>query len=160
MIKRKGHFEGNLNFVSSLPLEECLNRLQLLDSETIQLDFRTQHIDAISFQAKLFENGVMRAEGDGVLRRWEGTLTRVDCDIQVHEGLMRWLLLLAGLFLMLMIILPTLFLMAADVNIVAWLGISGVFVAILIGMLWLTNYYAPIDDTPQNLLAIIESQLE
>ena len=160
MIKRKGRFEGNLKFVSSLPLEECLNRLQLLDSETIQLDFKTQTIDSIAFQAKLFEKGVMRAEGDGVLRRWEGTLTRVDCDVQVREGVMRWLLLLAGLFLLIMIALPMIFLIAADVNVLAWLGISGGFVVILSGMLWLTNYYAPIDDTPQNLLAIIESQLE
>lgn len=160
MVKRKGRFEGNLNFVSALPLEECLYRLQAMDSETIQLDFKTNSIDAIQFKVKLLENGIERADGVGILRRWEGTLTRVDCEVEVHEGLMRWLLLLAGVFLMIMIILPMIFLWAADVNIIAWLGISLGFVAILMGMLWLTNYYAPIDDTPQNLLAIIESALK
>lgn len=160
MTKRKGRFEGNVKFVSALPLEECIYRLQTLDTEDIQLQFKTKSIDSISFQAKLLEQGVVRAEGIGTLRRWEGTLTRVDCDVKVREGVMRWLLLLAGLFLMIMIILPTVFLIAANVNIIGWLGISICFVGIFLGMLWLTNRYAPIDDTPQNLLYIIEKTLK
>lgn len=160
MVKRKGRFEGNLKFVSSLPLEECIYRLQTLDAESIQLQFKTKSIDAITFEAKLLERGVVRAKGIGSLRRWEGTLTRVDCDVKVREGLMRWLLLLAGLFLMIMIILPTMSLISANVNVVVWLGINIGFVAIIIWMLWLTNRYAPIDDTPQNLLRIIEETLE
>lgn len=160
MAKRKGRFEGNVKFVSSLPLEECIYRLQTLDTENIQLQFKTRSIDSISFRAKLLERGVVRAEGLGTLRRWEGTLTRVDCDVEVREGLMRWLLLLAGLFLMIMILLPTVFLIAANVNVIGWLGINIGFIAIIIGMLWLTNRYAPIDDTPQNLLRIIEETLE
>lgn len=160
MTKRKGRFEGNVKFVSALPLEECIYRLQTLDTEDIQLQFKTKSIDSISFQAKLLERGVVRAEGIGTLRRWEGTLTRVDCDVKVREGVMRWLLLLAGLFLMIMIILPTVFLIAANVNVIGWLGISICFVGILLGMLWLTKRYAPIDDTPQNLLYIIEETLK
>lgn len=160
MTKRKGRFEGNVKFVSPLPLEECIYRLQTLDTEDIQLQFKTKSIDSISFQAKLLERGVVRAEGVGTLRRWEGTLTRVDCDVQVREGVMRWLLLLAGLFLMIMIILPTVFLIAANVNVIGWLGISICFVGILLDMLWLTKRYAPIDDTPQNLLYIIEETLK
>lgn len=160
MAKRKGRFEGNVKFLSSLPLEECIYRLQMLDTENIQLQFKTKSIDSITFQAKLLERGIVRAEGVGTLRRWEGTLTRVDCDINVREGLMRWLLLLATVFMMIMIMLPTVFLIAANVNILGWLGLSSIFLIFFVSMLWLTNRYAPIDDTPQNLLRIIEETLE
>lgn len=151
MPKRKGLFEGNSQFISPLPLEICYARLQSLEDATTSLTMKRENSDTIRFEIHLLERGIIRAKGYGSLRRWEGTLTRVDCDIELHEGILRWFLLFGLLFLLTMIALPTLLFLVAEVNIMIWLGISGIFVTVLAGLMMIVNHYAPLDDTPDNL---------
>ncbi len=160
MAKRKRRFEGTVQFLSNLPLEECVSRLQELESSEFRFTFSREGHDAIVFKAHLLERGIIRAEAKGNLRRWEGTLTRVDCDVKVREGLVRWLMLLATLCLMTMVAIPILFFLSAGINSIIWTGLSIGFIICFIIMLLITNHFAPIDDTPQNLLHLITSRLE
>lgn len=160
MVKRKRCYEGKLDFVSTLPLQECISRLQALNNDELQIQFHRESSDSIIFEATLRENGVIRADASGLLRRWEGTLTRVDCDVSVREGVMRWLLLLSMTFFVLSIGIPMIFMFGATLNILLWLAISSIFVIAFVVMIWLTMYYAPIDDTPKNLMLMILSALD
>jgi len=160
MDKRKGRFEGKLDFISNLPLQECISRLEYLNSDELIIHFHRNSSDSIEFEAYLSERGVIRAEANGMLRRWEGTLTRVDCNVKVREGVLRWLVLLSLSFFVLSIGVPMIFMLGAAVNMLMWLGISSVFVVAFVGMLWLTMYFAPLDDTPKNLMQMILSALD
>lgn len=160
MEKRKGHFEGNIKFLSNLPIEECVSRLQTLEDETLRVTFSRECEDSLAFSAQLLERGIIRAEGIGRLQRWEGTLTRVDCDVKIQEGIVRWLMLLATLLLITMVSIPMLFFLSAGINFLPWLGFNIAFIAAFIGMMFVVNHYAPMDDTPQNLLEVISSTLD
>ncbi|MEM9950787.1 MAG: hypothetical protein AAF846_04250 [Chloroflexota bacterium] len=160
MAKRKGLIEGNAQFISDLPLAVCYQRLQSCEDENLTFQFSRRHADEIHFTVQLRERGIIRAEGKGTLRRWEGTLTRVDCDVKIREGILRWLLLFGGLFFVTMVALPLLLLLSTAFEAFIWVGISLLFFAILSGLMLVVNYYAPIDDTPENLLHIITSALK
>lgn len=160
MVKRKGLIEGNAQFISELPLEQCYDRLQSLADEQLTLQFSRIQLDEILFSIQLRERGIIRAEGTGILRRWEGTLTRVDCDVKVREGILRWVALFGALSLLTMIVLPMLIFSFASVATPIWIGISLIFIVILGCLMLVVNHYAPIDDTPDNLLHIIVSELK
>lgn len=160
MAKRKGRFEGNINFLSNLPLEECISRLQGLESAEFRFTFSRDEHDAFVFKAQLLERGIVRSEGKGRLQRWEGTLTRVNCDVKVREGIVRWLMLLATLCLLTMVAIPILFFLSAGINVLIWAGLSMAFIVFFIAMMFVVNHYAPMDDTPENLLHLITSTLD
>ncbi len=159
MTKRKGQFEGSSQFISPLPLEVCYARLQALQDESISLRVTRENSDELHFDIQLLERGIVRVTGSGRLLRWEGTLTRVDCTIKVHEGILRWLLLFGLLFLLTMIALPLLLFLVAAVDVMIWVGISLIFILVLAGLMGIVNYYAPLDDTPENLLHLIINTL-
>ena len=160
MAKSKRRFEGTVQFLSNLPLEECVSRLDSLESDNFRITFSRNEHDSLAFKAHLLERGIIRAEGKGNLRRWEGTLTRVDCDVKVREGIVRWLMLLATLCLVTMVAIPTLFFLSAGVDSLIWIGLSIGFVAFFIIMMLITNHFAPMDDTPQSLLHLMTSTLD
>lgn len=159
MTKRKGHFEGHSYFVTSLPIEYCVSQLQNLNDADIQVTIDSAGHQSVAFTAQLLERGIVRATGKGTLRRWEGTLTRVDCDVEVHEGLLTWLMFVTGFFIMLMVCLPLIIFMSANVDVAIWMSVSVGFVIVMIALIALTRHFAPLDDTPRNLLREIESAL-
>lgn len=160
MAKRKRHFQDQLQFLSNLPLQECVSRLEQLNGDNIQIVFHRDSIDSLAFSANLLERGVIRAKAQGLLRRWEGTLTRVDCKVKVHEGVIRWLILVSLLFFVLVIGFPMIFMLGALMHMLLWLGISAIFVIAFVASLWLTMHYAPMDDTPKNLMQIVLAALD
>jgi hypothetical protein len=135
-------------------------RLAALENDEFVISFRNETLDSIAFKAVLLERGIIRAEAKGSLRRWEGTLTRIDYDVKVHEGILRWLMSLVIASLLLMIIPPIIFFIAAKINILVWLSISIGFLVMMVGVILMVNHYAPIDDTPQSLIKIIGSALD
>ncbi|MEL6406349.1 MAG: hypothetical protein AAFR81_18410 [Chloroflexota bacterium] len=159
MAKRKGRFEGKAQFISDLSLEQCQQALGALVDENIRIEFQPATTDRVHFTAKLYERGQVRAVGDGILRRWEGTLTRVDCEVAVREGLLLWIVGMVVLSLVAMVGLPVLFLMASDVNATPFALLSLIFVKVVIATMLLVNRLAPHDDTPRNLLARIHEVL-
>lgn len=159
MAKRKGIVDNTADFLSKLPLEVCLSRLQLLPDDDIQVFVEQVDSDTVNFVMNLREKGVLRAEAVGQLRRWEGTLTRVDCHVSVHEGVVRWLILLTIVLALIMVLVPMAIFLAAKIKLMMWFGISSLFLATVLGFIVLTNHYTPADDTPRNLLSLLKSTL-
>lgn len=164
MTKRKGRFQGRANFISEYSLEQCQQQLVTLaanqnGNDRIEIAFVPQSPDRVQFTATLRERGQVRAIGKGMLRRWEGTLTRVDCDVEVREGLVLWLIAMMGVSLVLMVSLPLLALTAMQIDTVPWAIISVLFVGIVLGAMWVVHLFSPHDDTPRNLLALIHDTL-
>lgn len=159
MTKRKGRFESKAQFISDLSLEQCQHALGALEDDNIHVEFQPATTDRVHFTATLYERGQVRAVGDGILRRWEGTLTRVDCEVEVREGLVLWLVGILLLCLTAMIGLPMLFLVASEIDAMPFILLSLMFVKVLIGLLLVVNRLAPYDDLPQNMLARIHDTL-
>jgi len=159
MSKRKGQFEGHSFFVTTTPIERCVRQLEALNKENLDIRIIKKDPDTVLFKAQLSEQGVLRVTGEGTLKRWQGTDTRVDCDITIHEGILLWMMILAGFFIMVMVMLPLLIFIAAEINVMLWLGLSVGFLVILIMLMVLTRHYTPLDDTPRNLQQLIEKTL-
>ncbi|MGJ3238158.1 MAG: hypothetical protein ACFE0Q_05580 [Anaerolineae bacterium] len=160
MSKRKGHFEGQIRQISDLPLSTCVARLEALASPKVAVEMHAFESDRVMFRVDLLERGIVRAQAIGTLRRWEGTLTRMDCEVTVREGVMLWLAVIAMSSLLTMIGLPALLLFTAGISTLIWWLISAGFVALLVAMVAIANRYAPFDDTPENLFALITTALE
>ena len=159
MTKRKGKTQGEANFISPLSIEECAYRLDRLNEEKVDIVITKLSSDKVDFTAQLFENERLRAEARGALRRWEGTLTRVDVQVKVHDGIMLWLLLVGLMLTITIILIPTLALIAAHVNPVAWLMMATIGTLFILGVMLFAHRYAPHDDTPRNLLNLLETTL-
>jgi hypothetical protein len=88
MNKQKSHATyypdaQKLQFYSSLALDEAVKCLELIPPE-YNLKIITTHTDDCRFEVRYGNRRVADAAlGHGRLRRWEGTLTRVDCDVQI-----------------------------------------------------------------------------
>jgi hypothetical protein len=159
MMKRKGTAEKNARFVSALPLEECTYRLELLHSDELKLEITRLSSDKVDFVAYLYEENRLRAEGTGTLRRWEGTLTRVDFDVTVHDGVWIWLVAVLLLLTIGMILVPMLLLIAMHVNPLGWLLTGTALVAFVVGGMLIAQRFAPPDDTPRNLHRLLHDAL-
>lgn len=159
MTKRKGQFQNEAHFVSPLPIEECAYRLEALQTEWIHIEILHLSSDKVDFKAQLREHGRLRAEGTGALRRWEGTLTRVECKVQVRDGLVVWVILSLVTLILAMMVIPVIVFVAAGIGARLWLMLGGLCVLTTIGMMWLAQHASPPDDTPQNLIALIEEAL-
>lgn len=159
MVKRKGSVSKDAHFVSPLPIEECAQRLEFLHDETLQTEILRLSSDKVDFRLRLYEYGRLRAEGTGTLRRWEGTLTRVDCKVQVREGLVLWIALSLTALLLTVLVIPVLTLAIIGVGAGLWLVVGGFGVAAVAGLLLLAQRFSPMDDVPRNILAIIEATL-
>lgn len=159
MSKRKGQAEQSARFVSVLPLEECTYRLENLRSEDLQIEITRLSSDKVDFIVHLLERGRLRVDGRGTLRRWEGTLTRVDFDIRVHDGLWLWLLTVLILLVVGMIGMPLVLLVALQVNPVGWLVMGAAVIVFVLGLMILAQRVAPPDDTPQNLVRLLHETL-
>lgn len=159
MAKRKGHFENEAHFVSHLSIEECTYRLEALNGEVLRIEIVHLSSDKVDFKAALHEHGRLRAEGNGALRRWEGTLTRVECKVKVRDGLVVWALLSLAALVSTMLIIPVIVLIAAGTGAQLWLLLGSICVLATVGLMYLAQRFSPPDDTPQNLIAIIEEAL-
>lgn len=159
MSKQKRRYDGEANFISELPLEECAYRLEYLQSDEIEIHIKRVSTDKVDFDVRLFERGRVRAEGKGALRRWEGTLTRVDCQVNVYDGLVTWSLAMLLFMALPLLIVPFLFLVSANVDATLWVASAGVVLAFILLGMYITREVAPPDDTPRNLLALIEDTL-
>lgn len=159
MAKRKGRNQGEANFISPLSIEECAYRLDRLDDEQIDIIVTELSSDKVNFTVELFENERLRVEAKGALRRWEGTLTRVDVQVKVHEGIMLWFLLVGLMLMVTLILIPSLALIAAHVNPLTWILIASGGIVFILGIMLFAHRYAPHDDTPRNLLDLLETTL-
>ncbi len=159
MSKRKGQAEQSARFVSALPLEECTYRLETLRTEELQIEITHLSSDKVDFVVHLLERGRLRVDGKGTLRRWEGTLTRVDFDIRVHDGLWLWLLTVLIMLVAGMLGLPLVLLVALQVDPMGWLLMGGAVIVLVLGLMILAQRVAPPDDTPQNLVRLLHETL-
>lgn len=146
-------------FLTQRPIERCVQRLKGLHTHNFRVDIVHHTSDQVNFLIRLYEHGRIRVTGKGTLRRWEGTLTRVDCTMHEHDGTLTWLLLMViflGLFLL---VIPFLILKLFGIN----PGMVLIFAAALaIGiMIWLRfiDRFAPADDVPPNIVTIVEDAL-
>ncbi len=159
MMKRKGAADKQARFVSELPLEECTHRLELLRSEDLQIEITRLSSDKVDFTARLYDGARLRADGNGTLRRWEGTLTRVDFDVTVHDGVWLWLGIVLALLVVGMIMIPALLMLALQINPLGWLVTGGAVVGFVVGGMWIAHRFAPPDDTPRNLQRLLHDAL-
>jgi len=158
-MKRKGMAEKNARFVSALPLEECTHRLELIRSDELQLDITHLSSDKVDFVAQLYEGQRLRAEGLGTLRRWEGTLTRVDLDVTVYDGIWIWLVAVLIMLTVGMILVPMLLMLALQINPMGWVIMGAAIVGFVIGGMLIAQRFAPPDDAPQNLQRLLHDTL-
>lgn len=159
MSKRKGRYEEEAHFVAHLPIEECTRRLELLNDDDIRVEILRLSSDKVDFKAQIYEKGRVRVVGKGALRRWEGTLTRVECSVKVHEGILLWIGLSLVALLLCLLLIPTAIFAVMGLGIGTGLALGVMFVVPIIGVLMLANHFAPPDDTPQNLIRTIEEIL-
>ncbi|MCA9911879.1 MAG: hypothetical protein KC496_00955 [Anaerolineae bacterium] len=159
MSKRKGQAEQSARFVSALPLEECTYRLESLRSDELYIEITHLSSDKVDFDIRLFERGRLRVDGKGALRRWEGTLTRVDFDIRMHDGLWLWLLTILVMLFIGMVGAPLVILLALHVNPVGWLVMAGAVIGFVLALMVFAQRVAPPDDTPQNLVRLLHETL-
>lgn len=61
-------------------LETSISRLQALDAPQVILELHQPDDDRAAFRLRYWRDGRISARAEGVLRRWQGTSTRVDCD--------------------------------------------------------------------------------
>lgn len=157
MAKQKRQLTDEAHFVADLPLEECMKRLQQLNNEQVKFHFIRRTSDQVDFTAQWYEAGQVRVTGTGGLCRWEGTLTRVECKIKTHDGILRWAMLS---MLSLVLFIPMIPLTAL------YLGTPMFWPLLLsffgLGCLWVIVFrrFAPPDDTPPNLLRLIDTALK
>lgn len=154
--QKRGLRPDEMHFVADLPIEECVRRLRALNSPQVHVLIQPITSDQIGFRAQLYERQRLRVVGSGALCRWEGTLTRVECRVQVHDGLLRWIVWTVLSLLFFLPLIP-LTLFAADTPFF-WpmlVGMTG------LGVLWsmIFRRFAPPDDTPPDLLAMIDAAL-
>lgn len=111
MDKRKSRAPAitELNFISSLPLEEAARLIGGLASPDMPVTLTEVDADTCRFELVYPDThgASPLAAVEGTLRRWEGTFTRLDCtgDVQREPGEARGpgyrtLLVLAGVFLL------------------------------------------------------------
>lgn len=160
MAKHKGKPQGEANFISPLPIEECALRLDNLNEENIQIVILKMSSDTVDFTARLFEHERLRAEAKGALRRWEGTLTRVDVRVTVREGIVAWLILVGIMLILTLLLIPTLVLVAAHVNPFTWLLTASSGIITILGVMVIAHRFTPYDDAPRNLLRLLETTLQ
>lgn len=157
MTKQKRAFTDKAHFIADLPLEECMRRLRSLRSDAMKITFSPTSSDQIAFTMQCYEAGCLRVTGDGVLCRWEGTLTRVDCKITPHDGVVRWALVSVISLLIFVPLIPlSMFFVATPLFWPLLLSLFG------LGCLWALVFRrsAPPDDTPPNLLRMIDDALK
>jgi hypothetical protein len=71
-----------IDFISSLQLEECQQRLWGFKRKEIKIRTDEPEADSSSFTVEWFRDKHMVAYGKGTLRRWQGTSTRVEIETQ------------------------------------------------------------------------------
>lgn len=152
--KQKGPTRTEARFVTDLPIDTCARRLEML-ANPLTVDLHRRTSDSIDFIIRYKK----QATANGKLRRWQGTLTRVDYDIEVHEGLTRWILFILVALSINLLVLPLLILNAAGIDGTLWLGLAGSFIALTVGVILLAEHFAPPSDVPVDIAAALEEAL-
>lgn len=160
MSKRKGQFQNEARFISDLSIEQCVRQLEGLQSDDVQIQICDITSDRARFTLKGYENGRLRVDGRGTLLRWEGTKTRVDCHLTVHDGLLAFTLLTLLIFVVFIAVIPAIALFMAGVDSRLLLLLSAAFLGMMVGLMMLIHRFSPPDDVPMNLLAHIEIALK
>ena len=160
MSKRKGQFRNRARFVSDLSIEQCVRQLEALQSDTVQIDMLAIASDRVDFRVRGFDKGRLRVDGRGTLIRWEGTKTRVDFQLTVHDGLLAFTLLTLLIFVMFIGVIPAMALLFSGVDGRLLLVFSAVFLSMMVGLMLLVHRFAPPDDVPMNVVAYIEIALQ
>jgi hypothetical protein len=77
---------ADLRFISSLPLDEAVQVLAALAAPDTPVTLTEVDSDRWRFAIGYYEPGQKRASITivGVLRRWDGTYTRLDCTSRIH----------------------------------------------------------------------------
>lgn len=119
---------GSLSFASALSLEECAQRLEALENGLVTVHLHPQPDDTIYFE--------MRPRAlHGTLRRWYGTYTLVNCEVD-RASQSQHILLMASFFVAGLLVLLTVMLLREHINL-DWLIGCGLCLLplLLLGML-------------------------
>lgn len=78
--KKAASLLSDLHFTTSLSLEACAHRITQINQPEILVHVKLLNSDIIAFELERVREGMPNPRVRGVLRRWQGTLTRLDCD--------------------------------------------------------------------------------
>lgn len=156
--------DDQAEFISEIPIEECVHRLVMLENGTRHLTLNWANRDQVDFTLRQFEldragRETQRLEVSGSLRRWRELQTRVRCSQTEHSGIGRWLLIMAAMLGATLLGAPLLVLYVVQAASTNWLIVGGLAIAMIGLWVYLALHYAPADDVPTNLLAEIEETL-
>lgn len=159
MTPKRKNRPDHAAFLTQRPIEQCLLRLKQLHHHNLRVDIVHHSSDQVNFLLRFYEHGQIRVTGKGTLRRWEGTLTRVDCTMHEHDGTLVWLALVVAFLVLFLMVIPYIVLILFGLSTIMMMLIAA---ALFIGMLiWLQfmNRFAPADDIPPNLVMMVEDAL-
>jgi|GEM_PF-6407997 len=78
--KQGAQLLSDLHFTTKLSLEACAERISQIDQPNVFVDVQQIDSDNIVFALELVREGMPNSRVRGTLRRWQGTLTRLDCN--------------------------------------------------------------------------------
>jgi hypothetical protein len=71
------------HFITSLPFDECINRLETWRESGISMKISARSDESLSFNISYKQRFRQTLHANGTLQRWEGTHTRVDMNINL-----------------------------------------------------------------------------